>query len=105
MLYTMIQPQSFLGTGEEDFSMFSPYMDMAANLFNSSTPSGQIVGTTSPEGPINLVKIGSGFREEKLFFKIYTILYMHKSLGQGQIPPGDNSLIVTDKFHYFNHTL
>ena len=31
MLYTKIQPQSFLGSGEEDFQEFLPYMDMVAN--------------------------------------------------------------------------
>ena len=30
MLYTKIQPQSFLGSGEEDFWVFLPYMGMAA---------------------------------------------------------------------------
>ena len=33
MLYTKIQPQSFLGSGE-DFLVFLPYMDMAAILIN-----------------------------------------------------------------------
>ena len=32
MLYTKIQPQSFLGSEEEDFKgFFLPYMGMAAN--------------------------------------------------------------------------
>ena len=38
MLYTKIQPQSFLGSGEEDFQEFLPYMDMAAILFNCAEP-------------------------------------------------------------------
>ena len=31
MLYTKIQPQSFLGSGEEDFEEFLPYIDMAVS--------------------------------------------------------------------------
>ena len=30
MLYTKIQPQSFLSTKEEEFLVFLPYMGMAA---------------------------------------------------------------------------
>ena len=33
-IYTKIQPQSFLGSGEEYFQEFLPYKDMAAILFN-----------------------------------------------------------------------
>ena len=36
MLYTKIQPQSFLGSGEEDFQEFLPYMGMAAILFDGA---------------------------------------------------------------------
>ena len=38
MIYTKIQPQSFLGSGEEDFQEFLPYTDMAAILFNCGEP-------------------------------------------------------------------
>ena len=38
MLYTKIQPQSFLGSEEEDFEVFLPYMGMAANLFDGAEP-------------------------------------------------------------------
>ena len=34
MLYTKIQPRSFLGSGEEDFQVFLPYMGMVAILIN-----------------------------------------------------------------------
>ena len=51
MLYTKIQSQSFLGSGEEDFQVFLPYMDMAAILFNCPEPSEQIGNTLSTEGP------------------------------------------------------
>ena len=37
MLYTKIQPQSFLGAGE-DFQEFLPYMDMAAIPFQQKAP-------------------------------------------------------------------
>ena len=32
MLYNKIQPQSFLGSGEENFKVFLLYMGMAASL-------------------------------------------------------------------------
>ena len=51
MLYTKIQPQSFLSTGEEDFYMFLPYMGIAAILFNDAEPSEQSVKISSTEGP------------------------------------------------------
>ena len=38
MLYTKIQPQSFLGSGEEDFKAFLPYMSVAAIFFNGMEP-------------------------------------------------------------------
>ena len=38
MLYTKIQSQSFLGSGEEDFKMFLPYMGMATILINGPWP-------------------------------------------------------------------
>ena len=38
MLYTKIQPQSFLGSGEEEFEVFLPYIGMAAILFNGAEP-------------------------------------------------------------------
>ena len=50
MLYTKIQLQSFLGSGEEDFLMFLPYMDMAAILYNGAEPFEQIGNTLSTEG-------------------------------------------------------
>ena len=37
MLYTKIQPLIFLGSGQEDFKEFLPYMDMMAILFNCAT--------------------------------------------------------------------
>ena len=36
MLYTKIQPQSFLSTREEDFQVFLPNMGMAAILFSDA---------------------------------------------------------------------
>ena len=38
MLYTKIQPWSFLGSGEEDSYVFLPYMGMVAILFNYLEP-------------------------------------------------------------------
>ena len=37
MLYTKIQPQSFLGS-VEDFKAFLPYMGKSAVLFNGAEP-------------------------------------------------------------------
>ena len=52
MLYTKIQPQSFLGSGEEDFQEFLPGMDMAAILFNCPNEQIEQIGNTlSTEGP------------------------------------------------------
>ena len=57
MLYTKLQPKSFLGSGEEDFQTFLPYMSMAAILCNGTEPFEQIVNIPSKEGPMcNLVK-------------------------------------------------
>ena len=36
MLYTNIQPKSFLSSWEEDFIVFLPYMVKAAILFNGA---------------------------------------------------------------------
>ena len=48
VLYTKIQPQSFLGSGE-DFQDLSD-MDMAVVLFNCAKPFEQIGNTLSTEG-------------------------------------------------------
>ena len=65
MLYTKIQPQSFLSTKEEDFKFFLLYMGMAAILFSDAEQFEQSVNIPSTEGPMwYLVKIGRGFKEE-----------------------------------------
>ena len=38
MTYAKIQPQGILGSGEEDFLRFLPYMGMAAILVNGPWP-------------------------------------------------------------------
>ena len=38
MTYAKIQPQGILGSGEEDFKRFLPYMGMAAILVNGPRP-------------------------------------------------------------------
>ena len=50
MLYTKIQPQSFLR--EEVFLSVLSYMGMAATLFNGTQPFEQIVNILWPEGPM-----------------------------------------------------
>ena len=54
MLYTKIQTQSFLDSGEEDFQEFLPYMDMAAILFKRAEPFEQNGSTLSTEGPCEI---------------------------------------------------
>ena len=62
-------------------------MGMGATLFNGTEPFEQIGNTLLAEGPIrNLVKIAQGVLERKTL-KNYTILYMYKAQGQGQITP------------------
>ena len=57
MQYTMIQPQSFLGFGE-DFKVFLPYMSKAAILFNDAEPFEQTGNILLTEGPMwTLLKI------------------------------------------------
>ena len=51
MLYTKIQPQNFLGPGEEDFSVLS-YVGMSTILLNGAEPFEKIVNTLSKEGPM-----------------------------------------------------
>ena len=90
MLYIKIQPQSILG--EEDFCGFLPYMSMTAILVNKAKPFEQIVSIITTEGE-KKQKVS-----EKMTFKIYTIFYIHKALGKGQIPPGDKILIANTSF-------
>ena len=55
MLYTKIQPQSFLSSVEDVFTI---YMDMAAILFTGTDPFDQIVNILSTEGLMwNLMRI------------------------------------------------
>ena len=60
-------------------------MGMAAILFNGPESFEQIVKTLLTEDPMwNLVKIAQTV-SEKNTFKKYTILFMYKAQGQGQI--------------------
>ena len=52
--HTKIQPQNFLGNGEEDFEVLLPYMDMAAILFNIAEPFKQNGNTLSTENPCEI---------------------------------------------------
>ena len=83
MLFTKIQPQSFLSTGEEAFQEFLPYMDMMSILFNCAEPFEQIGNTLSTEGPCEIWwKL---LKQRRRHFKNYTILYMYIAQWQGQI--------------------
>ena len=58
ILYTKIQHESFLGSGEEDFYAFLPYMGMSAILFIGTEPIEQIVNILLIEGLMwNLLNI------------------------------------------------
>ena len=93
MLYTKIQPQSILGSGEEDFYVILPYICMVAILFNSVESFEQIVSTLSTDSPMpNLVKIAHTVSGKT--FENYTILYMYINQVQGQTTP--RGLIVFD---------
>ena len=64
MLYTKIQPQSFLGSGKEDFKCFT----MATILINEPWPFEQIFNPPLTESSTwNLKKISQGVLEENLF--------------------------------------
>ena len=54
MLYTKIQPQSFLVSREDEFQgfFFLPYMGVAAILFNGAEPFESIINTPLTEGPM-----------------------------------------------------
>ena len=52
MKHTKIQPQSFLGTGEEDKKRVLLYMGMAAILLNGAEPFQQTIKTHSVKGLI-----------------------------------------------------
>ena len=68
MLSTKIQPQSFLGSGED---FFLPWHGMAAILFNGAELFELTDDTPLKEGSIrNLVKIGQAV-SEKMMFKDY----------------------------------
>ena len=91
MLYTKIQPQRFLVSGEEDFEVvfffFFTIYEEGGLLVKWWELFEQIGNTLSTEGPMwNLVKIAQGVSEKKTF-KNYTILYMHLAQRQGQITP------------------
>ena len=68
MLHTKFQGHRPIGSGEEDFSRFLPYMGMAAMLVMWPGPFEQLFVPKSPRGYIwNLVTIGPVVSEEKSF--------------------------------------
>ena len=68
MLHTKFQGHWSIGSGEEDFLRFLPYMGMAAMLVMWPRPFEQLFFPKGPEGCIwNLVAIGPVVSEEKSF--------------------------------------
>ena len=80
MQYTKIQPESFLGSGEDDFKkILSAFMGMEAVLFCWVEPFEQVINTLSKDGSMwNLVNIAQAT------FKNDTILYMYIASGKGR---------------------
>ena len=75
MLYTNIQPCSFLGSGKEELNFLS-YMGMAAILINGPRPFVQMFNPPLTEGfRRTLKKIGLEVSSEKLF----------KGVGSGEL--------------------
>ena len=83
MLFTKIQSQSFLSTGEENFEVFFTYMGMSSILFNGAEPYEQVVNIPSTDPMWNLVKICQVVSEKKL--EDFMILYLYIAQGKGQI--------------------
>ena len=68
MLHTKFQGHLYIGSGEEDFLRFLPYMGMAAMLVMWPRPFEQLFFPKGPGGCIwNLVAIGQVVLEEKSF--------------------------------------
>ena len=68
MLHTKFQGHRSIGSGEEDFLRFLPYMGMAAILVMWPKPFEQLFVPRIPGGYIwNLVTIGPAVSEEKSF--------------------------------------
>ena len=76
MLNTKIQPQNFLGSGEEDFQEFLPYMDMQPSCSFAQNHLNKLAILFQQKAMWNLVKIAQAVSEKKTF-KNYTILYMY----------------------------
>ena len=105
MLYTKIQPQSFLCSGEKDFKAFLPNMDMAVIFFQWRVTIQTNCQYPFDRRPIwNLVKTAKAVSEKKTF-ENYTIVYIYIAQEQGRITPGDKLFILTIWFYCFNHTL
>ena len=86
-LYTKIQSQSFLDSGEEDFQEFLPYMDMTAILFNCVEPFEQIDNTLLTEGPCEIWWNMLKQFQRRRHLKNYTILYI-KPVARADNPQG-----------------
>ena len=101
-LYTKIQSQSFLRSGE-DFFFFVvvvvviPYTGNVAILLNGVKPFNRRLNVKSGEN------LSSSFRENVQRLHDFKRVILPRSKGQKL--PEDNILIVTEKFYYFNHIL
>ena len=70
-----IQPQSFLGSGEELQVFFLPIMGKAAIMFSGVELFEQIVSILLTGPMWNLVKIGQAISEKIMFLYMYKNIY------------------------------
>ena len=85
MLYTEIQPQSFLGSREEDFLQFLPYTDMVAILQNHLT-NWQYPFDRKPH-VISGENCSSSFRK-KTFKKLHNSIHVYSPGARADNPQG-----------------
>ena len=79
MLYTEIQPQSFLSSGEKIFLSVLPYMGMASILLNGADPFEQIVNILSTERRpyVNHVESSENCFKEEDIKRLYNFIHVY----------------------------
>ena len=100
MLYTEIQPQSFLSSGEKIFLSVLPYMGMAAILLNGADPFEQIYNILSTERRpyVNHVKSSENCFKEDIK-RFYNFIHVYSPSTKG---PHSPSLQNFDSSYNFN---
>ena len=80
MLYTKIQPQSFLGSGEVDFQ--DSYMDMAAIFFSCAEPFEQIGNTISTKAHVKSGENCSSSLREEDIEKFHNFIHVYSPVAR-----------------------